>query len=194
MVSSMTDTKTLTWANLSARLGRNDLPPILVNAVYENRLTDQREIARGVCSAWVAAEWPTRLVDEQIWLDLFDLATPEGFILTDNADENDELIYKPREELPESLELFRGAWPEFINRMSWTTDIARAKWFAHRFAHKDSGLYTITIPSELVLATFDGRNENEVVIDNSMLMEEDIELIHDDGSRTVVDFFGMVVE
>ena len=65
------------------------------------------------------------------------------------------------------MTVYRGTTPAIWRRMSWTTDLERAKWFADRlglFGFPDTIIATATIPPRHVLALFNDRQESEVVV------------------------------
>jgi hypothetical protein len=163
-----------TWSELSARAGRNDMPGIMVDAFVAGQL-EKDELAKAIADSWVMAEWPARQMTPESWIFLIDQVLDENSYLTDEG----LILSKAAMKMPETLTLWRGCWPEFAEGLSWTLDRERAEWFAHRFdfgEHEGKGtLYEITIPYELVLAQFNGRNEDEYVIDSTMLMEDDIQ-------------------
>ena len=156
-----------TWAEVSARVGRNDLPHTLASNLI---VLPQEEIAKGLADAWTMCEFPSSVGDDETWEMLFSIAgVDSGKYLDDEGD------MQPRNLLPSTLTLYRGAHTTRIKGMSWTSDLERAKWFATRLGDKDMGVYTITVPSDLVLGKFDRRGESEYVIDTSMIFEDDIE-------------------
>lgn len=157
------------WAELSARRGRNDLPAIFVEAYAEEWLREE-DFAEGLSDAWTSAEFPGQAMDLKYWLMLFRHAIDDGWYL-----EEDELA--TIENLPEVITLWRGAWEEFRDGISWTGDRKQAEWFAHRLDHSGNvgKLYEITVGRELVLAHFTGRKEDEYVVDTDMLYEDDIQ-------------------
>jgi hypothetical protein len=71
------------------------------------------------------------------------------------------------------LTLYRGCWPEFALGMSWTPDLAIARWFAHRFDIRGhvGCVYSLDVPRELVLGVFSTRAEHEVVVDAEALAD-----------------------
>lgn len=80
-------------------------------------------------------------------------------------------------ELPtEPIEVYRGVDNRRDARgLSWTRDLERAKWFAQRFSsiHKGRHVYRTIAPPSAVLAVFERRNEQEVVLDpKGLLLEE----------------------
>lgn len=161
---------TLTWDQLSARAGRNDMPGILAVAILKNQLS-RKELAKGIAETWIMAEWPVQAMDTNVWAYVFTQVCDEGYFLTDDGE------VKSHDELPEVMTLYRGCLPEFKEGMSWTTNKEEAIWFAHRLDHHENigHLYTITVPCDIVFAKFDGRGEGEIVIEVSQLGEDDIE-------------------
>lgn len=159
-----------TWDELSARAGRNDLPYILAMAVLgHGTLTDLKEIAIGIQNAWTLAEWPEQAIDRDIWLTLFQTS---GFLFN-------ELSITPPSH---PINLYRGAVPKYRIGMSWTDDLERAEWFAHRFDGMrgtiSGRVYTVTAPHEAILAHFtEARGENEWVLDANRVARR-IRLLH----------------
>lgn len=171
----------LSWDEVSARAGRNDLPAILANNWTRLRKQDR---AAAIERAWVSAEWPEQYLALEngpyggpiegwwLWMKMFrQVVTEEETYIHD-----DEL--KPLTELPEWIDLYRGAIEDRSTGMSWTGDRDRALWFAGRFSgldlrrtgqHENGHLYFIHAHRELVLARFTGRGEDEYVLDLGMV-------------------------
>jgi hypothetical protein len=168
-----------TWAEVSARLGRNDLPRALVSALISHSISGT-ELAMGVADSWISPEWPGQQMDLATWILIFRRSTPEGRYLLDEGET------RLLADLDEQLTLYRGCWEEYKLGMSWTTDRDMANWFAHRFDIRDNVgvLYTVTVPRELVLATFDRRGELEVVLD-CLTMKDTYEIEPQAVSATV---------
>lgn len=158
-----------TWAEHSARLGRNDMPGVLAHAVLvHHTLTDPAEVAKGVTDAWTMAEWPLTALDEGIWWMLFDAATEDPLNYLHDGRVVD------RAELPAEVTLYRGAIEGREYGMSWTDDLARARWFARRFngmrGSTDGKVWQVTVDTEVVLARFqDRRGEAEWVLDPHLI-------------------------
>lgn len=168
----VTKTK-VTWEQLSARAGRNDMPSILADAYLENKL-DNVELAKAISGTWVLAEWPARALTLESWLMLFKKVLDDDQYLTDEG----LILSMEQMRIPETLTLWRGAMPEFKEGLSWTADRDQAEWFAHRFnfdPELDGHVYEITIPNHLLLAQFNGRGEFEYVVDLEGLFEDDIQ-------------------
>lgn len=71
------------------------------------------------------------------------------------------------DKLPEQLTIYRGITDynkKHIKGISWTLDIDIASYFAHRFRCKGK-VYKATIQKKYVLAYYQNRGENEVVVD-----------------------------
>lgn len=155
-----------TWADVSAGLGRRDMPHALVYAVIMDEvITDPEEVAIGIESAWVSTEWPLSAADPDVWLNVWSYATDDGLTYL----EGDQITDIAN--LPETLTVYRGAAPGYERGMSWTTDLERARWFANRF-NQGHEVFVAEVPREAVLARFGRRGEDEVVIDPDYLPED----------------------
>jgi hypothetical protein len=67
--------------------------------------------------------------------------------------------------LPKHVTIYRGASRKFPLGISWTTEKAKAEWFAHRFGDPDASVLSGTICKRHVWAVFTARNENEILCD-----------------------------
>ena len=67
--------------------------------------------------------------------------------------------------LPNQIIVHRGASANFPPGISWTTDEAKAVFFARRFAGVDATVFSGTICKRHVWAVFTGRNESEILCD-----------------------------
>lgn len=91
----------------------------------------------------------------------------------------DELAYY--EKLPQHLIVYRGV---SVGRnpkgLSWTWSLDTAKWFAHRFDVDDQKGYVqmASVDKSEILAYFNGRNEDELVVDTSKIKER-IVIVHE---------------
>lgn len=75
--------------------------------------------------------------------------------------------YKVYTTLPLEFDVYRGvANGRNPNGISWTRDYNLASWFAHRFDTEEKVGYIqkATVKKEDVLAYFNGRNENEIIV------------------------------
>lgn len=79
--------------------------------------------------------------------------------------EDELLVY---ESLPEGVTIYRGVTS--YNRkkekaLSWTLDYEKAVWFANRYSTGTGEIWTMTVPKNRILCYFDGRGEQEVIVD-----------------------------
>lgn len=90
------------------------------------------------------------------------------FLNADKKSLMDEKDYAAWETLPETMELYRGVG---ISRkqygLSWTTNLEKATWFAHRFDREGQYGYVqkAIVSKKDMLAYFQSREEEEVVVD-----------------------------
>ena len=155
----------VTWEQVSARQGRNDLPYHLGMAVLvEEVITDETEIAKGIADAWVMAEWPIRGMEPSMWRMLFDKV---GFLDDGVMDTNP----------PDSIVVYRGCVVGQERGMSWTDDLEKAIWFAERFGvtFGETKVYTMTATPASILGHFTRRGESEWVLDPEQILEDDIQ-------------------
>ncbi len=147
----------MTWAEVSARLGRNDLPMAMIENWWSMPRSEQ---ARAIADAWTMAEWPSQIMDTNLWDMLFSIVTDGHYIVGDDG----ELIL--RDTLPATMTLYRGAFDDFVFGMSWTTNLEKADWFAHRLEHGShrGRVYETTASRDDVFAKFDRRGEFEIVL------------------------------
>lgn len=85
------------------------------------------------------------------------------------------------EALPEEFEVYRGVSVGRNPRgLSWTRNLKKAQWFAHRFdgGGKKGYIQKALIKKENALAYFNTRNEDEVVVD-SVAIKKNIEKVRD---------------
>jgi len=157
------------WDKIKEGWGRNDFPALLVEN-WKNM--NNKELAIAIADSWTMPEWPARTLEPKYWVTLFNMVlnddgtgylTDDGTILSTSS-------------LPENLTLYRGCYSEFARGMSWTSSLERAKWFASRMGG-NGNVYTETFPRECVIGKFDGRNEEEYVLDCTMFGEDDVQLL-----------------
>ena len=83
----------------------------------------------------------------------------------------DEGDYKRYLLLPDVLTVYRGVKPKGkVLALSWTLSKKKAEWFANRFK-SDGTVYRAKIPREHILAYFNCRNEQEVVVNYQKLFD-----------------------
>ncbi len=105
--------------------------------------------------------------DKDIWLLLFQGKWPNREKLMDSK----ELKYL--EKLPDEIPIFRGCPSNKTSGISWTTEEAKALWFAERYNFKvkkppfdkDCVVVSGVIAKSDILAVFLNRNEFEIVVD-----------------------------
>jgi hypothetical protein len=152
------------------------MPALLADAIINDVLSPD-ELAKGIADTWTMAEWPARVIDPTSWSTIFAMAIDEHEFITD-----DGLIVSSNT-IPESLVLYRGAFEEFALGMSWTSDLATARWFARRFNgtrdNPEGHVYTITAERSAVIGRFDARRELEFVLDVTVLFDDDVKMVAD---------------
>lgn len=138
-----------------------DAPYFVASLVAANCFEAEAAV-EAVAWAWSIPEWPDANFGSAMWLRLFGRV---GYF--HDADHGIDLT--PPEEVPT---LWRGAISSRRKGLAWTSDRERAEWFANRWApggpFKQAHLWTYpagSVPARRVLARFDGRGENEWVID-----------------------------
>jgi hypothetical protein len=72
--------------------------------------------------------------------------------------------------LPSSFTVYRGCLARHAKGMSWTRSAAKAAWFAGRLDIKGNVYSTIATP-DMVLGVFNGRGEQEVILDPKKIKE-----------------------
>lgn len=163
----------VSWSEVSARMGRNDLPGILADVWADLSIDD---LAEAVGQAWTGAEWPEQHITGDGWYVLFDTV---GYLVDHQQRDRDE-------DLPEIVTLYRGAIPDRRAGMSWTSDLDTARWFARRFDGIRGGLtgqvWRIDIPRDFVLARFNHRRENEHVVDVADFDDEEYQVVEEERS------------
>ncbi len=154
------------WADLSARIGRNDKPGVLFSAVVSGALT-ATELRKGLEDSWTTCEWPGRAAEHEVWLYMFELAG------VDDERYLHETEVRDRASLPDSLKVYRAAAPGHETGLSWTTSFERAHWFATRLGALNSyphQIYEVDAPRDAVLASFHAiRQEHEFVVDTGRI-------------------------
>ena len=148
------------------RAGRNESVELL-KQWWASGILDylgSAELGDLVSMAWVGADVPTRRLSTRNWLNLFKTT---GFI-TDRQE-----ITRPVSD----LWVYRGCIPWQWRRLAWTTDRDQAHWFAEWGADRGHPgvVYSAVVPSRHVLARFQERQENEVVVNPYGL--KDLQLI-----------------
>jgi len=118
-----------------------------------------------VSEVWIDSEniWQHKQTWQTIWK-----ALPDPHM---TMDDNERAVYNL---MPDKISIHRGIRHKGHNRrgMSWTRDKERASWFANRWKGQ-KGLQPVVLSTEVkkkdILAYFNGRGEEEVVIMPSKL-------------------------
>ena len=128
---------------------------------WANDPINDREFWKLVSSIWIDSENIHQHLVE--WIGIW--SSDREFRETVMDEDDIEAFTK----LPESFPIWRGAGHRRVAEgLSWTTDKAKATWFAHRFAssrrHDAAFLAQGVVHRGDVLAYFIGRNESEIVV------------------------------
>lgn len=121
-----------------------------------------KDMSELLAHAWVSSENPNQDVNVPVNVVAKWFKQADKIVLMDK----DEYAYY--QSLPQTITAYRGV---AIGRnpmgLSWTCNIDTAKWFANRFNTKTKKGYiqSIEIDKSYVLAYFNGRNEDELVLD-----------------------------
>lgn len=149
-------------------LGRNDLPELLYDLWMSGSL-NVAEHPSVVTRAWSAHDWPTRALEADVWIQLFDEAgyTHDGL---------------PADRPSQPVTVYRGCSPEARFGMSWTTDLDLARRFAsgQLWAYPIPGdVYVFTAAPVSLLAFIheSDRKESEYVIEPDCLNDDDVKVL-----------------
>ena len=128
-----------------------------------------KDMSRLLAHAWTTSENPNDDVNVPVKTAVKWFREADKTALMDPED------LKVFEKLPETLKVYRGvAAGRNPKGLSWTTSLDTAKWFANRFNQGDKTGYIqeATVSKNDVLAYFNVRNEEEVVVDTSRLKKK----------------------
>lgn len=136
---------------------------------YAKEYMSQIDFSHYLADAWVSSENPNQDANCDLktlvkWFRQCDktaLMQPEDYAVYNN--------------LPDELRVYRGvAVNREPNGLSWTSDINNANWFAHRFdrENKKGYIQTAIANKSDILAYFNTRDEDELVVDSSKLKIE----------------------
>ena len=144
-----------TWMRLIHRLGRNDLPDVLMLHWHD---LEPEELAYAISDAWSAAEYPEQYHRTTDWKMLMRHVgyTVDGV---------------PADRPSRPLRLWRGATLEGSRGMAWSTSRETAEWFRDRLNYfgLDWRLWTAEVTPRRMLMACNDRDEHEVVINTSWL-------------------------
>ena len=133
---------------------------------YAGRYLSKRDFAEMLCNAWISSESPNNDVN---------VSQSELLRMFENADKSLLMTDEERkrlDELDNPVTIYRGVTPynaKSIKAMSWTLDYEKALWFAKRF-DSEGTVYTAEIEKSHILALFDCRDESEIVVEPSYLL------------------------
>lgn len=141
---------------------------------YIKPYLSRKDFSTLLADAWVTSENPNQDVNVSVrtaasWFRQAD----KRFLM--EADEFDVW-----QKLPDTFQIYRGvAVGRNPRGLSWTQNIKTAEWFAHRFDTETAQGYiqTATIERKRALAYFNGRGEDELVVDPSNLFIQSISSI-----------------
>lgn len=134
------------------------IEPYLITHDFSEMLAD----------AWITSENPNQDINVRLSTAAKWFRKADKHVLMDDDE------YTVYENLPETFTVYRGV---AVGRnpagMSWTRNIMTATWFAHRFDKEEKTGYvqSATAHKEDVLAYFNRRNEDELVISKRSLTD-----------------------
>lgn len=132
---------------------------------YAKEYMSLKDFSTYLADAWVSSENPNQDAncDIDMLISWFQQADKKTLMVAEMVAED----YKVYTSLPDELNIYRGvALGREPNGLSWTADLEKAKWFAHRFDRGDKQGYveTAIVKKEDVLAYFNTRDEDELVV------------------------------
>lgn len=141
-------------------------PYALTFLKYASPYLNSAELGKILANAWMRSENPNMdpNVSQSKLISLFKKADPRYLM---DSEEQSQLAG-----LPDPVTVYRGVTSfnrSRVHAMSWTLNPETAKWFAHRFGENGT-VYEAQIPKEHILALFNGRNEAEIVVEPTFLM------------------------
>ena len=132
---------------------------------YTEKFLSKEDFSHFLRSMWTLVEYPN--ADPTVSNDEF----LRYFLQADEEDLMDEDDYKYYLDLPDELTVYRGVKPKGkVLALSWTLSEKKADWFANRF-QPDGSVYQAKIEKQYVLAYFNCRSEQEVVLDYRRLFD-----------------------
>lgn len=117
------------------------------------------EYSKQLKQIWLSTEFPNtdKNVSVDKMLKLFKKADINSLM-----DDKEKNIF---DNLPSQVKIYRGTYKEDnYNALSWTTDYDKALWFATRFGEEGYVLEAMIDKTDII-AFFNDRNENEVIVD-----------------------------
>lgn len=127
---------------------------------FAKQYLSTKDLSEILADAWMRSENPNMdaNITKQELVEIFEQAD-KAALMTDEE-------RKRLSEMDDIITIYRGVTPynaKNVKALSWTTDIKRAEWFAHRF-NEDGTVYKAQISKAKVLAYFMGRGESEIIV------------------------------
>lgn len=141
-------------------------PYALTFLKYASPYLTSAELGKILANAWMRSENSNMdpNVSQSKLISLFKKADPKYLM---DSEEQTQLAG-----LSDPVTVYRGITSvnrSRVHAMSWTLNSETAKWFAHRFGENGT-VYEAKIQKAHILALFTRRNESEIVVDPSFLM------------------------
>lgn len=134
---------------------------------YAQPYLSQKNFSEILNDAWVCSENPNSdpNVSQKELIAMFRAAEPTELMAEDE--------YLKFRQLDDTVTVYRGVTEynaDKVKALSWSLEYEKAEWFAHRFG-ENGKVYEAQIAKEHILAYFNNRNEQEVIVDPKQLME-----------------------
>ena len=107
---------------------------------------------------WMDSEFP--ILEKDLWLSMFTAEVKQKRKFMTGAER------RKLQSLPETVDIYRGydGSKQGTLGISWTLSKDKAIWFAHRLGADDPSIATATYKRDSVLAYFNARDEQEIII------------------------------
>lgn len=147
------------FPSLAAAVPTPQQPQLIERIFDEGLYPSLDQLAWALHNAWRRVEVPGRDVSQEKWKSMWRTV---GYVY--GAERREDL--RPTE----PVTMYRGAPPEFRDRLSWTSSPERAHWYIHTWRqaaqnNERGRIWQCTIPPERFLAHFDGRGELEWLVE-----------------------------
>jgi len=129
----------------------------------------EKDFATLLADAWISSENPNQDVNvsTKTAISWFKQANKKYLMSKEE--------YDYYESLPQTVTVYRGvAVGRNPKGLSWTCNLKTAEWFANRFntENKQGYIQYLEVDKSLVLAYFNGRDEDEIVLDTTNIMKQ----------------------
>lgn len=131
---------------------------LLFFSLNSNNLSEQ-DYNKALKQIWISTEYPNadKNVSVKESLQLFKKSNPDLIM-----DQNEKNYLNS---LPDEVTIYRGTHTKNNSKaLSWTDNYDKAKWFANRF-DEDGYILQATINKKDIVAFFNARNEDELIVD-----------------------------